>query len=440
MLILVSCLMGVLHPILEPSFQAELNSSTQSVLSVSDTTKLLVDGRESYPERWRMLDGAKKTIFFSTMYVYNDPTTKRLGDMLIRKKDEGVDVRMIVYGPYSFGNKPFYTKMRRHGIGVQMYGTVREVLFRNPLRFWQRHLHDKYLVVDGQEAIVGGMNWSARYERGGVDATRPAWRDTDILVTGPQAAIVHWEFLKRWYRNGDQKEYGAASAALDDAYSKLVYPGSASYGDYVEERDGAPGGYVASKLSRFLYQQPFEDNGVTRLTTFYKEMIDRAQSHIYWQSISIRPAPIQKEALYRAAARGVDVRLMTNSERNMAMIPIGGVPVYILTRMEYKDLLEHGVRIFEYSGDAPMHAKGFVVDGVVAAIGSYNATFTAEKFYTEAAVATYDRDAIGDVYQMFEEDFAHCREVTRADLEKSRLRLRHLSRWGVDKAMPKELK
>ena len=438
----VSCLVagGVLHPILDPSFQAELNSSTKSVLSVSDTTKLLVDGRESYPERWRMLEGAKKTIYFSTMYIYNDPTTKRLGDLLIRKKEAGVDVRMIVYGPYSFGNKPFYMKMRRHGIGVQMYGTVSEVLFWNPLRFWQRHLHDKYLVVDGQEAIVGGMNWSARYERGGVDVTKPAWRDTDILVTGPQAEIVYLEFLKRWYRDEDEKQCAAASALLDAAYAKLLYPGSASYDDYVTPCDGAVGGCVVTKLSRFLYQQPFEDNGETWLTTFYKEMIDRAQSHIYWQSISIRPAPIQKEALFRAAARGVDVRLMTNSERNMTMIPIGGLPVYILTRKDYRELIEHGVRIFEYSGDAPMHAKGFVVDGVVAVIGSYNATFTAEKFYTEAAVATYDRDAIADVYEMFEEDFAHCKEVTLADLEKSWERLRHLSRWGTDKEMPEELK
>ena len=44
------------HPILDPAFQMELNRKTNSVLSVSDEIQLLVDGRESYPVRWRMLE------------------------------------------------------------------------------------------------------------------------------------------------------------------------------------------------------------------------------------------------------------------------------------------------------------------------------------------------------------------------------------------------
>jgi len=429
MMELLIVLLAGAHPILDSSFQAKLNDATQSVLSVSDCTKLLVDGRESYPERWRILEDAKETIYFSTMYVFQDDTTKRLGDLLIRKKEEGVDVRMIVFGVYSLGNKPFYVRMRKHGISVQMYGTMGDVLWRNPLRLWSRHLHDKYLVVDKKSAIVGGMNWSGRYARGGVESKKPAWRDTDILVTGAQAQIIHWEFLKRWYRDVDEERFQEACAALDDAYSGLIWPADENYEDYVGS--DAEGG-----LSRFLYQQPFEQEGEPRLTTFYKEIIDRAQSHIYWQSIAVRPAPIQKEALLRAAARGVDVRLMTNSKRNMTMIPIGGLPVYVLTRADYEELLEHGIRIFEYEGDAPMHAKGFVVDGVVAVIGSYNATWTAEKYYTEAAVATYDKDVIADVYEMFEEDFAKCTEVTLEDLDRESERLRWLSRWGAEKPIP----
>lgn len=422
-----------LHPILDASFQAKLNEETQSVLSVSDCTKLLVDGRESYPARWRILEDAKETIYFSTMYVFRDETTKRLGDLLVEKKEAGVDVRMIVFGVYSLANKPFYTRMRKHGIDVQMYGTVKDVLLKNPLRLWSRHLHDKYLVVDGKSAIVGGMNWSGRYARGGVETKKPAWRDTDILVTGPQAHIIHLEFLKRWYRDIDASRYKEACLTLQEAYSGLMWPADEDYGDYV-------GKVAAGGLSRFLYQQPFDQAGEPRLTTFYREIIDRAQSHIYWQSIAVRPAPIQKEALFRAAARGVDVRLMTNSERNMTMIPIGGLPLYMLTRADYEELLEHGIRIFEYQGEAPMHAKGFVVDGVVAVIGSYNATWTAEKYYTEAAVATYDRDTIADVYKMFDEDFAECREVTLEDVERASKRLRWLSRWGTKKPIPHELR
>ena len=399
------------HPILDAGFQRALNAETHSVLSVSDDIQVLVDGVMSYPVRWRMLEEAKQSIHFSTMYIFQDATTKRLGDLLMRKKNEGVDVKLIVYGPYAVGNLSFYRKMRKNGVAVQMYSSVPDVLFRNPLRFWRRHLHDKYLVVDGKEALLGGMNWSKRYESGGTKA-KVAWRDTDIYVRGPQAEVIEKEFMMRWAREESPEAFDAARAEVDAIYKAEVYPASIDYADFISADPLASNGCRVKQLTRFLYQQPFEQDGVAYMTYFFKETIDRAQSCVWWQSISVRPAPIQKKALLDAAARGVDVRLMTNSKRNMRMIPIGGLPMYYLTRMDYKDLLKGGVRIFEYSGDAPMHSKGFLVDDVVAAVGSYNATITAERYYTESAIAIYDTDAIRAVRNMFEEDFAHCTEVT----------------------------
>ncbi len=132
-----------LHPILEPAFQQQLNASSNSVLAVSDQIKVLVDGKESYPERWRMLENARKSIHFSSMYIFPDDTTEKLGDLLIKKKNEGVDVKLIVYGVYSLGNRQFYQRMKKNGIEVKLYSSVPDVLFKNPMRFWRRHLHDK---------------------------------------------------------------------------------------------------------------------------------------------------------------------------------------------------------------------------------------------------------------------------------------------------------
>jgi cardiolipin synthase len=406
-----------LHPILDPSFQKELNAKTHSIPAISEDVQLLVNGTESYPVRWRLLENAKKTIHFTSMYIFRDDTTKRLGDLLIRKKNEGVDVKIIVYGTYATANLPFYHRMKKNGVPVQMYSSVPDVIFHGPMRFWKRHLHDKYLIVDGQEALMGGMNWSGRYERGGT-GSKVAWRDTDIYVRGPQAEIVEKEFLARWNRCDNPEESKKQFAELDELYAKSMFPESVKYEDCLKPGDN--GECEVKGLTRFLCQQPFEQDHAVYMTNFYKEIIDRAQKCVYWQSISTRPAPIQKKALMDAAARGVNVCLISNSKRNMRMLPIGGSFVYPITRASYKELLKAGIRIFEYSGAAPLHSKGFLVDDVVATVGSYNATFTSEKYYTESGLAIYDTEGVKAVRKMIEADLAECKEVTLDSLKPKR--------------------
>ncbi len=409
------------HPILDPAFQQDLNAKSNSVLSISDEIQLLVDGKESYPVRWRMLENAKESIHFTTMYIFPDATTRRLEELLIRKKNEGVDVRMIVYGGYWMGNVPFYLSMKKHGIEVQRYSSLPEFVLWNPMRFFRRHLHDKYLVVDNKEALLGGMNWSGRYARGGTNE-KVAWRDTDIYVRGAQAEVMEKEFMARWNRTANPEEHRRQAAELTALYEKPMYPASLNYLDYFKPATDADAKFEVKHLTRFLCQQPNEQGGVAYMTNFYKEIIERARKCVYWQSISTRPAPIQKKALIDAAARGVNVCLISNSKRNMYMLPVGGMYIYPLTRVMYRELLEAGIRIFEYSGPAPMHSKGFLVDDVVATIGSYNATFTSERFYTESGLVVYDTEAIRAIRKMIEDDLAYCKEVTLENLKPKKKR------------------
>ncbi|MDX1492478.1 MAG: phospholipase D-like domain-containing protein, partial [Longimicrobiales bacterium] len=70
------------------------------------------------------------------------------------------------------------------------------------------------------------------------------------------------------------------------------------------------------------------------------------------------------EALAAAAQQGVDVRILVPAHNNW---PIVGT----MSRGGYRNLLESGVRIFEWQGTM-MHAKTSVVDGVWSRIGSSN--------------------------------------------------------------------
>ena len=58
----------------------------------------------------------------------------------------------------------------------------------------KRRYHEKFLVVDGTEAVLGGMNWGTKYALGGTDDRW--WRDTDVHLTGPVVADVQRRFLQ----------------------------------------------------------------------------------------------------------------------------------------------------------------------------------------------------------------------------------------------------
>jgi phosphatidylserine/phosphatidylglycerophosphate/cardiolipin synthase-like enzyme len=50
------------------------------------------------------------------------------------------------------------------------------------------------LVVDGTEAILGGINWGNKYAFGGVKPK--AWRDSDVYLSGSVVASIQRQFVR----------------------------------------------------------------------------------------------------------------------------------------------------------------------------------------------------------------------------------------------------
>src|ERR1051325_8754103 len=57
--------------------------------------------------------------------------------------------------------------------------------------------HRKIVVVDGQEAWVGGLNVGDEYL--GRDPKFGAWRDTHVKVTGPVVQGAQMAFAEDWH-------------------------------------------------------------------------------------------------------------------------------------------------------------------------------------------------------------------------------------------------
>ena len=107
--------------------------------------------------------------------------------------------------------------------------------------------------------------------------------------------------------------------------------------------------------------------------------------------------------LIAAAKDGVDVRLLLP---NTTDIPL----LQTLSRAGYRQLLEAGVRVFEWNGTM-LHAKTAVADGTWARVGSTNLNIASWMGNCELDVVVEDESFAAEMEEMYERDLSDATEI-----------------------------
>jgi cardiolipin synthase len=145
--------------------------------------------------------------------------------------------------------------------------------------------------------------------------------------------------------------------------------------------------------------------GTTRLE-IKRSLINRtrnAATRVWLASAYFVPSRKVRRVLRRAAARGIDARLLLPG-------PVTDHPaVRFAGRRFYARLLRHGVRIFEYQHRFT-HTKLVLVDNWCS-IGSSNMDRWNLRWNLEANQEIFDPGFAAEVARMLQTDFAHCREI-----------------------------
>ena len=109
-------------------------------------------------------------------------------------------------------------------------------------------------------------------------------------------------------------------------------------------------------------------------------------------------------ALKLAAKRGVDVRIVTP-----------GIPdkksIYWLTQSNYQNLIESGVKIYQYTPGF-IHSKCVLCDDEIAAVGTINFDYRSFYHHFECGVFLYCADAVMELKKDMEDTFAVSEEIT----------------------------
>ena len=115
-----------------------------------------------------------------------------------------------------------------------------------------------------------------------------------------------------------------------------------------------------------------------------------------------------RRMLAERARNGVDVRLLLpNKLTDAPMVRWAG-------HHYFRDLLEAGVRIFEYQ-PTMMHAKMLVVDDVWAVLGSANMDIRSKELNQEGVIGILDQGFSEQIRDTFMADLKDAREITREE-------------------------
>lgn len=310
--------------------------------------QLLINGEQYYPRVFEAMAQAREEILLETFIIFDDKVGQQLQQVLIDAARRGVRVEVVVDG-YGTADlpAPFIAAMTDAGVSFHAFDPQPRFVGMRTNLF--RRLHRKIVVVDGERAFIGGINYSADHLG---DFGAMAKQDYAVEVTGPVVAQVH-----------------AASKRL---MSPVLQPPSAV----------RPLTEPAGASSAVLVER---DNGLrsTDIETHYLQAFRSAKQRIVVANAYFFPGYRLMRELRNAARRGVQVRLILQGQPDMRW-------VRALSRLLYNYLLRDGVVIHEYC-QRPLHGKVALVDEQWATVGSSNLDPLSLSFNLEANLFIRDR-------------------------------------------------
>jgi cardiolipin synthase len=303
--------------------------------------ELLINGEQYYPRVFEAMAQAREEILLETFIIYDDKVGQQLQRVLIDAARRGVRVEVAVDG-YGTADLPdgFVSALTDAGVSFHAFDPqprlagIRTNLFRR--------LHRKIVVIDGERAFIGGINYSADHLG---DFGPMAKQDYAVEVTGPVVAQVH-----------------TASRRL---MAPVLQPPS-------EIRPAA----AATGTSSAVLVERDNRRYRTDIEAHYLQALRAAQQRVVVANAYFFPGYRLLRELRNAARRGVEVTLILQGQPDMRW-------VRALSRLLYNYLLRDGVRIHEYC-QRPLHGKVALVDEVWATVGSSNLDPLSLSFNLEA--------------------------------------------------------
>jgi len=225
-----------------------------------------------------------------------------------------------------------------------------------------RRNHRKLCVIDKKIAWLGSFNITADHYNRAPAKSDNDWHDTGLRAIGPVVDQLKSNFEQVWHRKGETK---------------------------------------AQRSRQFLAIDSIRDR--RQIATELIEVLQQANRRVWITNAYFNPANRLLKRLKKLARRGVSVQLIVPSRSDIAFFPT-------MARTYYADLLNAGIRVFEYQ-QRVMHSKTMLIDDSLL-VGSTNLNYRSFIHDLELDALVNDIELVRQMQERFERDLENCTEIT----------------------------
>jgi len=274
--------------------------------------KILSDPLEIYHSMLKDIEHATKYVYLETFRFENDPIGIKFINLLSKKAKQGLQIMLLVDAWGTSVSERFFKNLISNGGNVKFFKRIRLTI--NLISANHERDHRKLLVIDDKISYISSINIS-NYNLN--------WREFSLRLEGNISKVFQKVFLQNYNLKDTYK------------FDKKRHTQSLKYGEMQIVRD------VPSVR-------------ITRIRKKLLQYIRKSREEILIESPYFLPTFFLRDALIKAAKRGVKVQIVMPRRSDVSV-------VNILRQRYLGRLHEEGVKIFYYL-PSNLHSKIMIAD------------------------------------------------------------------------------
>lgn len=410
---------------------------------------VLENGTESMVARAWLSKAAEKTIDIQYFIFSLDNIGLIACDYIVRAAERGIKVRILVDDLMVDAEIDDILTLNAHeNISIKIYNPGANLgknifskikTLTTNFRSVNQRMHNKTFVIDDQIVITGGRNIADEYFDYDHEYN---FRDRDVLLLGKETKRIVSSFNEFWNHELSVPITSLSKSnvtANNDTYNQLHEYACNPENFWPEVRNQIQNFPIVFKEIQktnqlvwvnnvsFISDAPGKNDGSSGLlgggiaTSKLIDLVNEAKQTIDIQSPYLITTALGQELFKKAVDRGVKVRILTNS-----LASTDNLPAFSGYQKNRKQLLETGIRIFEFRPDAAervkmmtnglqkslnhtpifgLHAKTMVIDNETSVIGTFNLDPRSANLNTECITIIKSKEVAQGILKGMEQEF-----------------------------------